>query len=465
MITSVFTCSCDAKIKSIIKEMSRRDISSVVVTNNKGNPIGIITERDIIKKIIAEDGVNIENISAGKIMTPKPITLNPEDTIYKALSILLKYKIKHLPICKHGKVIGIVTLRQLLKLKYPEPMTLILEIEQVEDIKILKSIKNKLFYMVAEKLSFGIGIYEIITMLSLINQEIHRKVLEIAIKYTGKIPFNFCLFVSGSHGRMETLLNSDQDHGMVIEDNKDFYYYQDYFIKLSEKFSTLLKEVGYPECPGYIMSINPLWRKQLSEWKIQIKYWLEKQINSLTRYMTILFDSLPIYGDKNLFDEIINYAYMLIEINHEVIKIMKEEQSRHKVPVGIFGKFITERKKPHQGEIDLKKSGLLFIVESIRIFALKYKIKETSTIVRIEKLVNKGVIHPDDGEYFESAYYLLLYFILRNQLEKAFTGKEITTYITPSKLSSYDRESLKHAFKAVSSLQELVASEFGEIVL
>ena len=113
----------------------------------------------------------------------------------------------------------------------------------------------------------------------------------------------------------------------------------------------------------------------------------------------------------------------------------------------------------------MKKSGLLFIVESIRIFALKYKIKETSTIVRIEKLVNKGVIHPDDGEYFESAYYLLLYFILRNQLEKAFTGKEITTYITPSKLSSYDRESLKHAFKAVSSLQELVASEFGEIVL
>ena len=57
-------------------------------------------------------------------MTADPVTLSPGDTIYRALSILSAKKIKHLPLEEDGRITGMVTLRRLLKLRYPEPMSL-----------------------------------------------------------------------------------------------------------------------------------------------------------------------------------------------------------------------------------------------------------------------------------------------------------------------------------------------------
>ena len=104
-------------------------------------------------------------------------------------------------------------------------------------------------------------------------------------------------------------------------------------------------------------------------------------------------------------------------------------------------------------------------MEAIRILALQNGIRETGTLKRIAKLVESGFIHKNDGEYFESAYQLLLHYALKSQVFKASRGEKIDTYIDPKILSPRDKENLRDAFKAVSALQDLVASEFGELVI
>lgn len=99
------------------------------------------------------------------------------------------------------------------------------------------------------------------------------------------------------------------------------------------------------------------------------------------------------------------------------------------------------------------------------ILALMHGIRETSTIRRIESLVDGGFINRDDDEYFEAAYQILLYHALKTEVGKAMDGRKIDTYLNPHKFSSREREMLRHAYKAVSALQELVAMEFGELVL
>jgi len=96
---------------------------------------------------------------------------------------------------------------------------------------------------------------------------------------------------------------------------------------------------------------------------------------------------------------------------------------------------------------------------------LRHGIKETSTLKRISSLVEGGHINAGDGEYYEAAYRFLLHYALHSQVEKILAGKMPDTYISPSMLSPRDREMLRHAFKAVSSLQENIASEFGELVI
>jgi len=466
MDASVYTSSPGNSVKEVVKEMSRRGISSVIVVDDDGLPVGILTERDIMRRIVAVDGVDMASTKLSDVMTRNPITHSPDDTIYRALSTLSAKGIKHLPLVEDGKVIGMVTLRQLLKLKYPEPMVLVEEIRDASDAASLKEIKEKVAKIAAAKMSMGIRAYDIVVMLSLINHDIHRKTLELAIRKHGEPPSPICLYVTGSHGRLENLLTPDQDHGMIIADSQDpTSQYAPYYTELTETFSKWLDEIGFETCPGYIMSVNPIWRKSLSEWKLQIQYWFEKQVRELGRYVTVLFDATPIYGDNSLFAEVNDFAFALLSKHHEVLRVLHEEEGRHRVPTGLLGRFITEREGEHRGELNIKRSGLIFVVEGIRILSLLHGIRETSTLKRIASLVAGGFIHKDDGEYFESAYHYLLHLALSTQLDKALMGEKIDNFINPNELSARDRETLKHAYKAVSSLQDLVASEFGELVI
>jgi signal-transduction protein with cAMP-binding, CBS, and nucleotidyltransferase domain len=302
-------------------------------------------------------------------------------------------------------------------------------------------------------------------MISLINRDIHRRAHELAFEGLGVPPVPYCLYVTGSHGRLENLLTPDQDHGLIIADSEQNYQYDQYFIDLGVRLSDILDQIGYVYCPGYLMSSNPLWRKSLSEWKQQVKYWFEAQVREMGRYVTVLFDAASIAGEVDLFKELKEYAFEALSQHHEVFRVLHEEEGAHRVPVGFFGRFVTDKEGLHKGELDVKKSGLIFVVETIRILALQHNIRETGTLKRIGKLMDGGFINSNDGEYFESAYQVLLHYALKSQVSKATRGERIDTYIDPRILSTRDKETLRHAFKAVSTLQDLVASEFGELII
>ncbi len=460
----VYTCGPGDNTKHIVKDMSEKGVSSVVVVNEHQEPVGILTERDVLKRIVAAEGVDIGRVSISAVMTPKPVTLSPDDTIYRALSVLSNSGIKHLPLVEGGKLAGILTLRQVLKLRYPDPMVAIGRIAEAADIRALKEIKAELPVMAASKLRMGVSAGEVVTMLSLINEDIHRKTMELTVREKGPPPLRFCLFVTGSHGRMENHLTSDQDHGMVIEDSGTAEH-DPYFIALAKTYSAWLTEIGYAFCPGYIMSMNPIWRKELTEWKTQISYWFERQVPHLVRYLTLLYDARPVYGEETLFRSMSDHAYAILGTHHEVLRVLLEEESGHRIPVNFFGRFITEKRGPHRKELDIKRSGLIFVVEAARILALRRGIRETSTLARLRGLTAAGFINPDDGENYEAAYQILLHYAIKAQVEKAVAGKEPDTFINPKTLTSRERMMLKLALGAVSGLQDLVASEFGQLAV
>jgi len=465
MNTEVYTCSPLCTLRDVIRDMAERNISSVIVIDHIKQPVGILTERDIMKRVIADQGVDLDNTPISQVMTSDPVTLHPENTIYRALSVLTDSKIKHLPLIEDGKIVGVVTMRQLLKLRYPEPLTLIEGIQDAPDVATLKEFKDKLPEMAEERLESGRSAYDIVVMISLINRDIHRRALELAADGLGVPPVPYSLYLTGSHGRLENLLTPDQDHGMIIADSEQNYQYDQYFIDLGVRLSDILAQVGYAYCPGFLMSSNPLWRKSLSEWKQQILYWFEAQVRELGRYVTVLFDASPISGEVDLFKELKSYAFDVLGKHHEVFRVLHEEEGGHRVPLGFLGRFLTDKEGDHKGQLDVKKSGLIFVVETIRILSLKHNVTETGTLKRIAKLVEAGGIHPNDGEYFESAYQILLHYALRSQISKAKRGEKLDTYIDPRILSPRDKESLRHAFKAVSTLQDVVASEFGQLVI
>ena len=95
------------------KAMCQAEVGSVIILRNK-KPIGIVTEEDLACKVVAQD-LKPSSVQVNDIMSTPLITVSAEKTVGDAAKMMVKHKVRRLPIVdEHHKVIGIVTVRDLL---------------------------------------------------------------------------------------------------------------------------------------------------------------------------------------------------------------------------------------------------------------------------------------------------------------------------------------------------------------
>jgi CBS domain-containing protein len=113
MTKEIITIDINRGAAEAARLMADKHISSVVVLE-KEIPIGIITERDFVKKICAKE-LEISNIKAGEIMSRIRTYADPETPIDVAIQRMLNHNIRRLPIMSEGKTVGIITVTDLAK--------------------------------------------------------------------------------------------------------------------------------------------------------------------------------------------------------------------------------------------------------------------------------------------------------------------------------------------------------------
>jgi len=115
MVDKVITAKKDATVEDAIKLMNKYEIGCLVVVEN-GKPTGIITERDLLKRVLAKSK-ELRNIKVLEIMSTPVITVAPETEIEEAAKLMYQKKIKKLPIVEKGKLLGLVTLTDILRIQ------------------------------------------------------------------------------------------------------------------------------------------------------------------------------------------------------------------------------------------------------------------------------------------------------------------------------------------------------------
>ncbi|MDV3278666.1 MAG: CBS domain-containing protein [Nitrososphaerales archaeon] len=113
MSRTVRTVSGSEPVSVAVAKMVKHDIGSVVVLEG-GAPVGIITERDIMRQLTGKSAKDLS--SPSKTFASKPlVTVSPETEIWNAFTIMLRKKIRRLPVVQGGRLMGIVTERDLFK--------------------------------------------------------------------------------------------------------------------------------------------------------------------------------------------------------------------------------------------------------------------------------------------------------------------------------------------------------------
>ncbi len=92
--------------------MAEHDISAVIVADRAGRLTGIVTERDVTRRVVAQD-LKGSQVTVADIMTPSPETIAPSGTPDEALEMMNRLRVRHLPVVDGGKVLGIVSIRDL----------------------------------------------------------------------------------------------------------------------------------------------------------------------------------------------------------------------------------------------------------------------------------------------------------------------------------------------------------------
>lgn len=111
MTSSVDWVSPDTTVVKVAQLMKKDDVGSIPICQDN-NLIGIITDRDIVLKVVAAGG-NTNNVSCKDIMSKDIISVTADQDVHEAANMMSKYQIRRLPVIENGKLVGIVAIGDL----------------------------------------------------------------------------------------------------------------------------------------------------------------------------------------------------------------------------------------------------------------------------------------------------------------------------------------------------------------
>jgi CBS domain-containing protein len=107
MTRPVITADADIDVLTAAKRMASANVGCLIVVSRE-KPIGILTERDLVKKIVAK-AADPQAVKVGDVMSSPLVTISPEANLRDAASLMLKSRIKRLPVTSNGRLVGIIT--------------------------------------------------------------------------------------------------------------------------------------------------------------------------------------------------------------------------------------------------------------------------------------------------------------------------------------------------------------------
>ena len=114
----VITISPNQTIQVAILRMAKHNIGSLVVVDEAYRMVGILTERHIVRQVASVD--NLLSKLVGEVMETQVITGIPQDNLNSIIHLMTEKRIRHLPIFDDGKLVGLISIGDILKVQRDE---------------------------------------------------------------------------------------------------------------------------------------------------------------------------------------------------------------------------------------------------------------------------------------------------------------------------------------------------------
>ncbi|KIT14747.1 DUF294 nucleotidyltransferase-like domain-containing protein [Jannaschia aquimarina] len=395
-----------------------------------------------------------------EIMTADPHTLPPSAIGSDVLHMMAERRLGHLPIVDGGTLAGIVTQTDLTRFQTTQSAGLVSEVARADDVAALARVTERIPRMLNHLVATGHRHDTVTRLITDVADVVTRRLLALAEVEFGPPPARYVWLACGSQGRQEQTGVSDQDNCLLYEDDVDEQG-RAWFERLARFVSDGLDACGYFYCPGDMMATNPRWCQPLSTWREYFAHWIANPSKEAQMLASVMFDLRPIGGEASLFDGLQTWTLERASGNSIFTAHMAQNALSHATPLGLLRGFATIRSGENRNTIDMKLSGVVPVVDLARMYALQGRLTAVNTRARLEQAISAKIVSPSGGRDLLDAYDLVAETRLRHQARQIARGEKPDNFLPPASLSDFERSHLRNAFVVIKTMQSALMQGRG----
>ena len=453
-------CTPDTSVPAAAALLSRRGVSALVVHSERGEPLGLVSDREIrtgLAGTLRDAGQPVR-----RIMSSPLHTLADTAPVYEALLLMEEHGVEHL-VVEHedSQVLGVVDIATLLRFQSYGALVLAREIVRAESVEEVAQGSRRTVALVTTLLRCGARPRHLTRMIASVADAAGERLVTLASDELGPPPCEFALFSMGSQARHEQTLATDQDNAIVFADTGevDEEAVRSYFLRLGQRVCGWLDVAGYRACRGEVMASNPRWCQSLSAWKETFAGWIREATPAQLVEMSIFFDLRLVYGTSALITELRRDIQAAVAASPDFVRRLARSSLEFRPPARLFGRILPGGAGgEHPGRLDLKDAALP-IVTFARVFALHHGLPESNTEERLRVLAERDRLAATTRDDVIAAFDFLMRLRLEHQSAQILAGQAPDNVIQLSRLSATELTLLKQAFTQIEAIQRKTSFE------
>ncbi|RUO43066.1 cyclic nucleotide-binding protein [Aliidiomarina taiwanensis] len=451
--------SPNCTVRQAAELMTEEDVSSVFVqAEGEDLPEGVVTDKDLRRRVLAV-GLS-DQAPVTDIMSSNLVFIEAKQRIFEAMLIMLRKKVRHLPVLQNNKAIGVLTMSDLVQYESKSSLYVVSNIfkqnTQEELAALVDDVRGSFIRLVEEDAnSRMIG-----SAMAVIGRSFKQRLIELAEEKYGPAPVPYCFLALGSMARGEQLIVTDQDNALVLSDRFIPEKHDEYFRKLAQFVSDGLDACGYPYCSGNIMATNPEWRQPLSKWKAYFSEWIDYPTPEGLLHSSIFFDLEGVWGRTDYANMLNDHIRKKAQRSKRFLACMARNALNRTPPLGFFRDFVMEKDGKHNKSINTKRRGTAPLADLIRVHALAVGSKRHNSFARLEDIHAANTLPKGRAADLRDALEFISMVRIRHQAAALQNGEEPNNNVAPDELSDFERNNLKDAFQILSNAQKFLRFQY-----
>lgn len=446
------TCAPAASLREALSEMGRRRIGSIVVTDADGRAQGILTRHDVLARVALAE-VPLDTPVAAVMSSPVQ-TLAAGHSAEDAALLMSRHGIRHVPVTRAGKVVGVVSERDLFALQRLSLKNVGTSIRLAADIPALQAAAGDVRGFARSLLGQGVQARQLTGLVSHLNDLLAQRILQIKAAEHGVALEQVCWLALGSEGRSEQTVATDQDNALILPDGADAEFRRR-LLRFALDVNGTLADCGYPLCRGGVMACMPDCCLTLAEWRERFTRWIEHGAPRDLLDASIYFDLRGLAGELSLAQRLRTDVLGRAQANPRFLKQLALNALSREAPLNWLGGIETD----DRGGIDLKLQGAALFVDAARLYSLAHGIDATGTRERLQAFGDRvGLPDAETGAWIAGFEFLQM-LRLRVQLAEAGAGDE-PNRVRLQDLNDVDRRILKESLRMARRLQQRMRLDY-----